>query len=83
MERQGKYASQLLRPCNVVVGKSEYMGFLYMRNEHVVVLLNNLVEKADLGPLRSIRHDYVEPKADILIFPYQRVDAINILEMGE
>lgn len=69
-----------LRACEVLDGKSSYIGFLYMQNERVVVLLNNLVADADLGPLQSIRRKHIEPEADILILPRRQVNTIKILE---
>jgi hypothetical protein len=57
------------------------MGFLYMEDSRFVVLLNNLaIEKADLGPLRSIRHDHIDPEADILILPRGQVDAMEMMQ---
>ena len=72
--------NKTLRPCCVFAGRTRHIGFLYMKNERVVVLLNNLAEKADLGPFQSIRRDHIEPEADILILPCREVNAIEILE---
>jgi hypothetical protein len=49
---------------------------LYFENEHSVVLLNNVTEEADLGPLKSIRRRHIEPEADVSIFPRKEVDEI-------
>ena len=72
--------NKTLQPCCVVAGRTSYCGVLYMENERVVVLLNNLAEKAYLGPLQDIRRDHIEPEADIVILPRGKVDAIEILE---
>jgi len=56
----------------------QYRGFLYTKNERVVVLLNNLVEGADLDPLYNIRYKYVEPEADMIIIPIHQVNEIAI-----
>jgi hypothetical protein len=55
------------------------VGLLYLENERVIVLLNNLVEKADLGPIRYIRDEHIEPEASITIIPRAQVTAIEIL----
>lgn len=75
--------SQGLPPCCVAVGRHQRMGFLYMQNDRVVVLLNDLVERTDLGPLQSIRHHHIEPEADIWICPRAQVDAVDILKAVE
>ncbi len=53
-------------------------GFLYMKNERVVVLLNNVVSTADLGPLKSVRRNHVDPEAYIRVFPAAQVKSIQI-----
>ena len=69
-----------LQACVVLDNKSVYYGFLYMQNERIVVLLNNLVDNAELGPLQNIRREHIEPEADILILPRRQVNTIKILE---
>ena len=72
--------NQPLQSSLVLAGSLTHIGFLYMQNDRVVILLNNLAEKADLGPLRRTKHNHIEPEADILILPRRQVDAIQILE---
>ena len=69
-----------LQPCVVLGNKSVYTGFLYMQNERVVILVNNLVDNAELGPLQNIRRKHIEPEADILILPRRQVNTIKIVE---
>lgn len=57
-----------------------HIGLLFTHNERVVVLLNNIVNKAYLGPLQNIRHKHIEPEADILVLPRNQVIAVNVLE---
>ena len=57
-----------------------HVGFLYMKNERVVVLLNNVAQRAHLGPLQNIRRERVEPEAQILILPRRKVEKIELLE---
>ena len=56
------------------------IGVLYFENERVVVLLNNLVQNADLGPIKYFRDKHVEPEATIVIIPRDQVRAIEILQ---
>ena len=71
-----------LNPIVQVIGVdgSSRLGFLYMQNEHFVVILNNIVDKADLGPLQFIRREHIEPEADVLILPRSNVLEIKLLE---
>lgn len=70
-----------MNTCCVVTDGFQHIGYLYMENERVVVLLNGLVEGAELGPLQVLRDKYIEPEADlILILPRSHVKEIQILE---
>ncbi len=64
-------------------GKFKSIGLLYFENERVVILLNNLTNKADLGPIMDICNDYVEPEASIMIIPRDQVMTIEILQKIE
>jgi hypothetical protein len=59
------------------------IGYLYFENERVVILLNNLIEKADLGPIKYVRNEHIEPEASIMIIPRNQVTAIEILQRIE
>ncbi len=58
-----------LRSCLVSDGRHQHIGFLFFQTASVIVLLNNVLQNAALGLLRSIRTDHVEPGGDIDIFP--------------
>ena len=59
----------------VWVGNSFYIGYLYMKNERVLV--NNLCSAADLDrKWKKMRYDHVEPEADIRVLPTRKVDKI-------
>lgn len=45
-----------------------------------VVLLNNLREGADLGPVKPIRRRHLEPEADIRVVPRHMVEGIERLK---
>lgn len=54
-------------------------GMLFMRNERVVVLLNNLCTDADLGPLSSLRDRQIDPEADLYVIPANQVTQVTEL----
>jgi hypothetical protein len=53
------------------------IGFIYLRTEKILVLLNHITEGADLGPLRAVRKKHIEPEAYIMIFPIAEVESIE------
>lgn len=59
--------------CEVHTEHSVIVGALYFETELSVVLLNNLVEGADLGPLAPLRSHHVAPEATITIIPREDV----------
>jgi hypothetical protein len=65
--------------CIVHSGKVHHTGFLFMENERVVILLNNIVAGAELGLLQNIRYEHIEPEADIFILPRSQVDSIELI----
>jgi hypothetical protein len=67
-----------LTTATVTSGRRIAYGYLYIVNDRVVVLLNNVSSKADLGPLRTKRTQHVEPEADVRIFPRSAVHHIEI-----
>jgi len=60
--------------------KFKSIGFLYFKNDRVVILLNDLTNKANLGPIKDICNNYVEPEASIMIIPRDQVMDIEILQ---
>jgi len=58
-----------LKSVKVRHGRSFTFGLLYFRSRTHVVLLNNLVDSADLGPLRHVRKNYIENEATIAVIP--------------
>ncbi|GIK58511.1 MAG: hypothetical protein BroJett015_41740 [Chloroflexota bacterium] len=60
--------------------KLKPVGLLYFENERVVILLNNLIEKAGLGPIKFVRNEHIEPESSIIIIPRNQVTAIEILQ---
>lgn len=71
------------RVCYLVHKWGWTIGELYLENERVVILLNNIVSNmADLGPLRSVRYKHVEPEADVWVFPRESVQSRIVLELA-
>lgn len=52
------------------------VGRLYFKTTTHVVLLNNVLEQADLGRLRQQRKRHFEPEADVIVIP--RADVLSI-----
>lgn len=67
-------------PCEIRINNSLRADFLYMDNDRVVVLLNNLRQDADLGPLEPVRKRHILPEADILVIPRKDVAEITFYE---
>jgi hypothetical protein len=61
-------------------GRSRLIGALYLENERVVVVLNTVSSAADLGELKTIREEHVEPEADIWVFPRDQVTVQRLEE---
>ena len=58
-----------LRPVLVRVGVTMHTGFLLFATSKFIVLLNNMVKGADVGPLKSVRMKQIEPECDVLVLP--------------
>ena len=71
-------------PCQVLT-KSGWMisGFLFMRNDRFLILLNNLSQGADLGPFRSVRDKQIYPEADILVIPAKDVKMVSKFKLSK
>jgi hypothetical protein len=71
-----------VKPCEVVSGRWKYVGFLYIRNERVVVLLNSFPSNIDLGPLRPVKKSHIEPEAliDFYIRKRETYEDLTALE---
>jgi hypothetical protein len=68
------------RPC-VVRGKDfSTVGYLFMETPGHVVLLNNVREGLDLGPVKPVRTEHVDPEVYVRVIPKSMVDAIDFLE---
>lgn len=75
----GKNLDSML--CEVQTGNIRRIGFLYIRTSSVVVLLNNVIEYADLGPIQSIRDLHYIPEASICVIPTN--DVTKIIKYGK
>ncbi len=56
------------------------IGMLFMKNERVIVLLNNISDAAELGPFVPVRDEQVDPEADLYVIPADRVTSLTELE---
>jgi hypothetical protein len=57
------------------------IGLLYFETEEHLVLLNNVFQKAHLGPLRNRRQRHFEPEAHIVIIPRSEVAEVVAFEV--
>ena len=57
-----------------------HIGFLYLENKNVVVLLNDIPSGVDLGPLKLIRDKHTIPEAHITIIPRETIDNIFMVK---
>ncbi len=69
-----------LRSCVVRLKRGWIIGLLFMENERVVVILNDIRSAADLGPLKPIRREHIDPEANVWVLPRDQVEEIQILE---
>lgn len=51
------------------VGNVRYVGCLLFQSREFIVLLNNMGKGTDVGPLRPIRDEHIEPECDVLVLP--------------
>lgn len=69
-----------IRPAVVRRRHSATVGLLYFQTGTHVVLLNNVAERANLGPLRARRDTHLEPEANIIIIPKELDMTVALLE---
>ena len=71
--------SNLLKIVAVKRKNSTTIGQLYFKTEEHLVLLNNILQRAHLGPLRNRRRLHSEPEAHIVIIPRNEVVAVEVI----
>jgi hypothetical protein len=64
-----KRRDRSLKSVVVNVGEMEHIGLLLFETTEFIVLINNVVTGADVGPLRPIRTEQIEPECDVLVLP--------------
>jgi hypothetical protein len=69
MKTRSKRGDRGLKSVVVTDGRKTYVGFLLFKTSKFVVLLNNVLKATDVGPLRRIRKEQVEPECDIVVLP--------------
>ena len=68
-----------LQPVVVRHGNAATTGYLLLSNDRVIVLLNNLVSRSDLGPFRPVKRDFIDNEADAVIIPAKEILEIQYL----
>ncbi len=66
--------------CEIRTHDSLRLGYLYIDNERIVVLLNTLQEGADLGPLKPVREHHILPEANITVIPRKDIAKITVYD---
>ena len=65
--------------CIVLCGKVLHSGIFYFETDKFIVLLNNASIEADLGPLKSIKEQHIEPELEILVLRKSKDYTIKFL----
>ena len=68
------------RPAVVSMAHSKIVGAFYFKTDTHVVLLNNIVERADLGSLSVRRDRHFEPEADVIVLPIDADTTIDFVD---
>jgi hypothetical protein len=58
---------------------SKIVGQLYFKTTTHIVLLNNVVQQAELGRLRQIRKRHIDPEANVIVIPRADVEWIAVV----
>jgi hypothetical protein len=53
----------------VKAGEVMHTGFLLFKTSEFIVLINNMTKGTDVGPLRPIRKEQIEPECDVFVLP--------------
>ncbi len=69
-----------LEICEVRTSSEVIIGMIYLATPRQFVLVNHLSSGADLGPLRTIRREHIEPEAFIQVIPRVVVQHIQMLK---
>lgn len=67
--------------CEIRTEHSVILGALFFETELCVVLLNNLVDGADLGPLAAVRSRHLMPEAAITVIPRDDIVGLRYLRV--
>lgn len=59
------------------------LGELFMRNDHVVVLVNQLSEHTDFGKLQGHRDTHASPETSYVVVPAALVRSITEMEIDD
>ncbi len=70
------------QPCIVRTRRGWVAGMLYFQTRRHVILVNHISDRTDLGPLRRLRREHLEPEATVHVIPREDVQAIDILRQA-
>jgi hypothetical protein len=75
-----KRSDKVFRVCEVRTKDFVSVGALFMETTTHIVLLNNVREGLDLGPVRPVRAQHMDPEADVWVIPAAIVEAVHFLD---
>jgi len=58
----------------------KFLGILFAKTKEHLIVLNNVVGGANLGRLKKLRKEHLNPEADIYIFPRKTIGDTRILK---
>jgi hypothetical protein len=69
-----------LKSVMVKDGGTQHAGALLFETSDFIVLLNNMIDTTDVGPLRLVRSEHIEPECDVLVLPRTPSMSVKILD---
>lgn len=76
-----KFKNLQLKPCAIYTKDGHSLaGMIYFKNKRFVVLVQTIVEGANLGKMRSKYIKYCEPEATVIVIPRNLIAGLEILK---
>lgn len=69
-------------PVVVKTDRFDSVGMLFLDTDRFIILINNVRESADYGPLRPFRDGHLVPECDVTIFPKGIVREISKIDVA-
>jgi len=69
-----------LPSCIVRTRQGFISGMLFLQTKNHIVVVNNVSEKTNLGPLQRLRREHLDPEATVVVIPRRTVEGIELLK---